>query len=146
RRRAARVRGAAAAAGPGMDRPERLAAAPDRRAGGPGVRRHPHLADRRGLLRGRRGQEPPPGRVDHRRGNRVRAPADGRRRAPTQLTLGGGLLGRCAVGTALTCPTAHRPKRSPRQAFLIAEISNSSVTLSLTRTPPPSSAAFQVTP
>ena len=32
------------------------------------------------------------------------------------------------------------------QTFLIAEISNSRVTLSLTRTPPPSSAAFQVTP
>src|ERR1700746_2043770 len=96
-----------------MDRPERLAAAPDRRAGGPGVRRDPHLADRRGFLRGRRGQEPPPGRIDHRRGDRVRAAADGRRRD---------------------------------QAFLTAEISNSSVTLSLTRTPPPSSAAFQVTP
>ncbi len=32
------------------------------------------------------------------------------------------------------------------QAFLIAEISNSRVTLSLTRTPPVSSAAFQVMP
>ena len=32
------------------------------------------------------------------------------------------------------------------QAVLIAEISNSRVTLSLTRTPPPSSAAFQVMP
>jgi len=60
-----------------------------------------------------RGREPPPGRVDHRRGDRVRA-------------------------------AAHGPGCG--QAFLIAEISNSSVTLSLTRTPPPSSAAFQVTP
>ena len=33
-----------------------------------------------------------------------------------------------------------------RQAFLIAETSNSRVTLSLTRTPPVSSAAFQVMP
>lgn len=32
------------------------------------------------------------------------------------------------------------------QAFLTAEISNSRVTLSLTRTPPVSSAAFQVMP
>ena len=35
---------------------------------------------------------------------------------------------------------------SLRQAFLIAETSNSRVTLSLTRTPPVSSAAFQVMP
>ena len=45
------------------------------------------------------------------------------------------------AGAALTGGTADERG----QAFLIAEISNSRVTLSLTRTPPPSSAAFQVT-
>src|SRR5437773_414989 len=58
-------------------------------------------------------EEAPPGRIDHRCCDRVRAAADGRRRD---------------------------------QAFLIAETSNSRTILSLTRTPPPSSAAFQVTP
>ena len=40
---------------------------------------------------------------------------------------------------------AHFPDQA-RQAFLIAEISNSRTTFSLTRTPPVSSAAFQVMP
>ena len=53
------------------------------------------------------------------------------------------------VRGAVPWPTAPRPgsdRSETRQAFLIAETSNSRVTLSLTRTPPVSSAAFQVMP
>jgi hypothetical protein len=46
----------------------------------------------------------------------------------------------------MVCPSRLRGRAAWGQAVLMAETSNSRVTLSLTRTPPVSSATFQVTP
>ena len=53
---------------------------------------------------------------------------------------------RRVVGGTAAGPDGRARRIGLRQAFLIAETSNSRVTLSLTRTPPVSSVAFQVMP
>ena len=62
------------------------------------------------------------------------------------MSWGTGALGEQAQQKVVGGTAAGVGREWDRQAFLIAETSNSRVTLSLTRTPPVSSAAFQVMP